>query len=154
MPYPVDPRTLGAIVRRETEAPPDPRGWSRRLIMQGDKSDGALVVTQFVLLLGVVAFVDRPLVRVGLGFVIGLLLLQRALGLTAPTRQVDRLSDRRQDHTTRDGISRLLQKTREFYTACHLLRSERISPAEARERTARIERELNQLLAEVVRTSQ
>ncbi len=122
--------------------------------MRPDKSDVALVVTQFVLLLGVVAFVDRPLVRVGLGFVIGLLLLQRALGLTAPKDEVDRLSDRRQDHTTRDGISRLLVKIREFYTACHLVQSDQISPAEARERTARIERELNQLLAEVVQTSQ
>jgi divalent metal cation (Fe/Co/Zn/Cd) transporter len=122
--------------------------------MRPDKSDVALVVTQFVLLLGVVAFVDRPLVRVGLGFVIGLLLLQRALGLTAPKDEVDRLSDRRQDQTTRDGISRLLVKIREFYTACHLVQSDQISPAEARERTARIERELNQLLAEVVQTSQ
>src|SRR5260370_13744218 len=113
MPYPVDPRTLGAIVRRETEAPPDPRGCSRRLIMQGDKSDVALVVTQFVLLLGVVAFVDRPLVRVGLGFVIGLLLLQRALGITATPREVDRLSDRLHDHTLRDGISRLARKISE-----------------------------------------
>ncbi len=120
--------------------------------MRADKSDVALVVTQFVLLLGVVAFVDRPLVRVGLGFVIGLLLLQRALGLTAPKPEVDRLSDR-QDHTTRDGIARLLEKIREFYTVCHLLQSAQISPAEARERTARIERELNQLLAELVRTS-
>lgn len=122
--------------------------------MRGDKSDVTLVVTQFVLLLGVVAFVDQPLVRVGLGFVIGLLLLQRALGLTASKHEGDRLSDGRQDHTTRDGISRLLEKIREFYTVCHLLQSEQISPAEARERTARIERELNQLLAEVVRTSQ
>ncbi len=122
--------------------------------MRPDKSDVALVVTQFLLLLGVVAFVDRPVVRVGLGFVIGLLLLQRALGLTAPTREVDRPSDRRHDHTTRDGIARLLVKIREFYTACHLVQSEQITPAEATERTARIERELNQLLAEVVQTSQ
>lgn len=120
----------------------------------GDKSDVALVVTQFVLLLGVVAFVDQALVRVGLGFVIGLLLVQRALGVTAPKREGDRLSDRRQDPTTRDRISRLLVKIREFYTACHLVQSEQISPAEAKERTSRVERELNQLLADVVRTSQ
>src|SRR5205807_1659959 len=42
--------------------------------MNTDKRDVAMVIAQFALLLGAVAFVDRGLVRTGLVFVIGLLL--------------------------------------------------------------------------------
>lgn len=121
--------------------------------MDTDKGEVAMVIAQFALLLGTVAFVDRPLVRTGLVFVIGLLLLQRALGLAAPKREGEAPNNRRQDVVTRDAGSRLLTKIREFYTACHLIQSEQISPAEARERTSRIEKDLNKLLAEVVQTA-
>ncbi len=121
--------------------------------MNTDKRDVAMVIAQFALLLGAVTFVDQPLVRMGLGFVIGLLLVQRALGLAAPKHAGEALPDRRQDHAVRDAVSRLLVKIREFYSACHLFQSGQISPAEAKERTSRIEKDLNKLLAEVTQTS-
>ena len=121
--------------------------------MNPDKQDVAMVIAQFALLLGAVAFVDRSLVRTGLVFVIGLLLVQRALGVGAPKREGEGAAGERQDHVMRDAVLRLLVKIREFYTACHLLHSEQISPAEARQRTSRVEKDLNKLLAEVVRYS-
>ena len=121
--------------------------------MNNDKRDVAMVIAQFALLLGAVAFVDRGLVRTGLVFVIGLLLVQRALGLGAPKREGEARGGQREDSVMRDAVSQLLVKIREFYTACHLLQSEQISPAEAKERTSRIEKDLNKLLAEVTQTS-
>ena len=113
--------------------------------------DVGLVSVQFALLLGIVAFVDTPLIRVGLAFVVGLLLVQRAVGVPAATSPS--ASDRRHDPLARDAVSRLLERVREFYTTCHLARSAQITPSEAMERTNKIERNLNQLLAEVVRAS-
>ena len=121
--------------------------------MNTDKRDFVMVIAQFALLLGAVAFVDQGLVRTGLVFVIGLLLVQRALGVGAAKREGEGLEGQRQDHVMRDGVARLLVKIREFYTACHLLHSEQISPAEARQRTSKVEKDLNKLLAEVVRCS-
>ncbi len=121
--------------------------------MNTDKRDVAMVIAQFALVLGTVAFVDQALVRTGLVFVIGLLLVQRALGLGAPKREGEGLAGQRQDHVMRDAVSGLLVKIREFYTACHLLQSEQISPAQARQRASMVEKDLNKLLAEVVRCS-
>ena len=121
--------------------------------MNTDKRDFVMVIAQFALLLGAVAFVDVGLVRTGLVFVIGLLLVQRALGVGAPKREGEGPEGERQDHVMRDGVSRLLVKIREFYSACHLLQLEQISPAEARQRTSKVEKDLNKLLAEVVRCS-
>lgn len=121
--------------------------------MNTDKRDVVMVIAQFALLLGAVAFVDRGLVRTGLVFIIGLLLVQRALGFGAPKREGEAGAGQRQDSVMRDAVSRLLVKIREFYTACHLLQSEQISPAEARQRTSKVEKDLNKLLAEVVRWS-
>jgi hypothetical protein len=121
--------------------------------MNADKRDVAMVIAQFALLLGAVAFVDRGLVRTGLVFIIGLLLVQRALGVGAPKREGEAGAEQREDSVMRDAVSRLLVKIREFYTTCHLLQSEQISPAEARQRTSKVEKELNTLLAEVVRSS-
>jgi len=121
--------------------------------MNTDKRDVAMVIAQFALLLGAVAFVDRGLVRTGLVFVIGLLLVQRALGRAAPKREGEARTGQREDSVMRDAVSQLLVTIREFYTACHLLQSEQISPAEARQRASKVEKDLNKLLAEVVRCS-
>ncbi len=120
--------------------------------MKPDKGDVALVVVQFTLLLAIVTFVDNALVRLGMGFVVGLLLVQRALGLQ-PASGAATSSGRREDPVTRGAVSRLLFRIREFHAACHLVGSGQISPAEATERTKKIEKDLNSLLAEVVRAS-
>ena len=121
--------------------------------MNTDKRDVAMVIAQFALLLGAVAFVDRGLVRTGLVSVIGLLLVQRALGVGRPKREGEARAEQRGDSVMRDAVSQLLVKIREFYTTCHLLQSEQISPAQARQRTSMVEKDLNKLLAEVVRCS-
>lgn len=121
--------------------------------MNTEKREVAMVIAQFALLLGAVAFVDRGLVRTGLVFVIGLLLVQRALGVGAPQRAGEARVEQREDSLMRDAVSRLLVAIREFYAACHLLQSEQISPAEARLRTSMVEKDLNTLLAEVVRST-
>jgi hypothetical protein len=121
--------------------------------MNTEKRDFVMVIAQFALLLGAVAFVDQGLVRTGLVFVIGLLLVQRALGVGAPKGEGEARAEQREDSVMRDVVLRLLVKIREFYTACHMLHSEQISPAEARQRTAKVEKDLNKLLAEVVRYS-
>ena len=121
--------------------------------MNTDKRDFVMVIAQFALLLGAVAFVDGGLVRTGLVFVIGLLLVQRALGVGAPQRAGEARAEQREDSLMRDAVSRLLVAIREFYATCHLLQSEQISPAEARLRTSMVEKDLNTLLAEVVRSS-
>lgn len=120
--------------------------------MATDRGDAPLIIAQLVVLLSIVAVVDQPLVRTGLAFAVGLLLVQRALGLTAPQRD-SQGADRRADEATRDAVLRLLARIREFYAACHLLRMEQISPAEARDRTSKIEKDLDQLLGEVMATS-
>ncbi len=120
--------------------------------MKPDKGDVALVVVQFTLLLAIVTFVDNALIRLGMGFVVGLLLLQRAVGLQ-PASGTATSSERREDAVTRGAVSRVLLRIREFYAACHLVSSAQISPAEATERTKKIEKDLNSLLAEVVRAS-
>jgi hypothetical protein len=121
--------------------------------MNTDKRDVVMVIAQFALLLGAVAFVDQGLVRTGLVFVIGLLLVQRALGVGAPKREGEARGEQREDAVMRDGVLQLLVKIREFYTACHMLHSEQISPAEARQRISKVEKDLNKLLAEVIRYS-
>jgi len=121
--------------------------------MNTDKRDFVMVIAQFGLLLGAVAFVDGGLVRTGLVFVIGLLLVQRALGVGAPKGGGEARAEQREDPVMRDGVLRLLVKIREFYTACHMLQSKQISPAEARQRISNVEKDLNKLLAEVIRYS-
>ncbi len=120
--------------------------------MNQDKRTVGLVVVEFALLLGIAAFVNPMLIRVGLGFVVGLLLVQRALGLT-PRPQAAPQLDRRQDFVSRERVALLLGRMREYYTACHLLRSGQISSESAAERVKKIERELNRLLADVMRVS-
>lgn len=102
----------------------------------------------------VVALVDQTLLRVGLAFVPGMLLAQRALGsVEASSDPWAGANERRKDHTMRRYVEELLQRVREFYTTCHLMRSGQIHLEAALERTARIEQELNRLLAKLTRTA-
>ena len=120
--------------------------------MTAPKQDAWLVYLQFAILLGIVALADRPLIRVGLAFVVGLMLVQRAVG--APQGGTPGVTDdRRRDPATRDSVSRLLERVREFYAAYSLARSGQITGEEAMERTKKIERELNLLLDDLIRTS-
>lgn len=124
--------------------------------MTAPKQDAWLVYLQFAILLGIVALADRSLIRVGLAFVVGLMLVQRAVGAPpggAPRGGGGATDDRRRDPATRDSVSRLLERVREFYAAYSLARSGQITGEEAMERTKKIERELNLLLDDVIRTS-
>lgn len=113
------------------------------------------VALEVAVLLAVVAFVDGTAIRVGLALAAALLLAQRAAAAAsgAPVGAGSELSGRRQDSVARDHVTRLLARIREFYAACHLARSDKLSSGEAMERIQAIEKDLNQLLAEVVRTS-
>jgi hypothetical protein len=120
--------------------------------MTKERGDVSLVIAQFAILLGIAALVENALIRIGLCFAVGLLLVQRALGVQA-AGQPEVTPERRHDPLVRDAVTELLTRIREFYTTCHLMQLQEISPVEATERTTKTERDLNQLLAEVVRES-
>jgi len=120
--------------------------------MTNEKGDTWLVIAQFAILLGIAALVENTLIRIGLCFAVGLLLVQRALGVQA-AGQPEVAPERRHDALVRDAVTELLTRIREFYTTCHLMQLQQISPVEATERATKTERDLNQLLAEVVRAS-
>ena len=58
-------------------------------------------------------------------------------------------ADRRVNHKAREYIETLLKHFRQFYTTCHLMAAGQLEPEEAKSRAAKMERELNTLLAEV-----
>ncbi|HEV8265417.1 MAG TPA: hypothetical protein VGQ06_10725 [Gemmatimonadales bacterium] len=120
--------------------------------MAQDSRVVSLVLAQFALLLGIAALVDNTLIRTGLDFAVGLLLVQRALG-HQPASQAEVTDERRHDPFVRNAVTELLTRIREFYTTCHLMQLQQISPVEATERATKMERNLNHLLAEVVRAS-
>jgi len=99
-----------------------------------------------------VVLVDDVSVRVAMALVPALLLAQRAMafGGDATTPRVgaaNRNPDRRSDHDAREDVGEILSHFREFYTTCHLFGQQRITASEAQERTASLEKKLNQLLA-------
>lgn len=120
--------------------------------MTKERGDVSLVIAQFAILLGIAALVENTLIRIALCFAVGLLLVQRALGVQA-AGQPEITPERRHDSVVRDAVTELLTQIREFYTTCHLMQLQKISPVEATERATKTERGLNQLLAEVVRAS-
>lgn len=119
------------------------------------KGNAGTILFEVGLLTLVVALVDQTLLRVGLAFVPGMLLAQRALGLVggAGSDPWAGANERRKDHTMRRYVEELLQRVREFYTTCHLMRSGQIQVEAALERTTKIEQELNRLLAELTSTA-
>ena len=116
------------------------------------KQDSWLVYLQFAILLGIVALADRPLIRVALAFVVGLLLVQRAVGALGGGGPAAS-QDRRQDPEVRDAVSQLLERVRDFYATCHLARSGQIPTDEAMARTKKIDKDLNALLEGFIRVS-
>lgn len=106
----------------------------------------------------VVVLVEEPLIRAGLAFVPAMLLAQRALSATSPHDQGggqggEGQGERRTDGVSRSQLDQFLKQVREFYSTCHLLGAGTIDSAEALQRTAQTERELNQLMAAVLSTT-
>jgi hypothetical protein len=103
----------------------------------------------------VVILVDEPMIRAALAFVPALLLAQRALAATTTGDGRDGASaqteeERREDSISRDHLDQFLKQFREFYSTCHLLGAGTIDSEEALQRTARTERDLNTLMADVL----
>ncbi|MBI4541078.1 MAG: hypothetical protein HY704_16370 [Gemmatimonadetes bacterium] len=115
------------------------------------KANWVTVLLEVGLLALIVAIVDQTLVRVGLAVIPGMLLAQHAVrGSAGSGNAAGRGAERRKDQVVRDHVNELLQLIREFYTTCHLMRSNQIPVESAVERTTRIEQELNRILGDVV----
>lgn len=109
-----------------------------------------VLVILFVLAFAVVVVEERWL-RVAVAVVPALLLAQRSLAASkveAPTAPVG-AADRRMDGATRTAVDQLLWQVREFYLTCHLMGSGKMTSDEAVEKTAKLEKELNKILASV-----
>ncbi len=138
----------GVAPPRQSLTPPPsrqarPLGAEKRVL-------GAVAV-EVALLVAVAAFVESTVIRVGLALATALLLAYRAATVTLRTTVgVD--SDI-PDQVVRGQAERLLLRIREFYTACHLARSDKLSTGEALQRVQAIEKDLNQLLADMMRAS-
>ena len=114
-----------------------------------------LILIEVVALLLITALIDEALMRVALSVAPGLLLAQRALeapdASEGPTRSG--FEDRRHDPVIRNYVDELLDLVRQFHTACHLLRSGQITDNRATERTGEIERDLNRMLAGIMKAA-
>ncbi len=154
--YSGEPKVLNATeglppLPRSPPPPPPPKARPR----DAKKRVLGAVAVEVAVLLAVVALVETTVVRVGLALAAALLLAYRAATVTsgATVGSDSEIPDRRQDQMVRDHVERLLLRIREFYTACHLARSEKLSTREATQRIQVIEKDLNQLLADIVRAS-
>ena len=114
-------------------------------------SDKGTIVFLLVLIGVAVVLVDDVVVRVVMTLVPALLLAQRAMTVGGNTETLVGAAshdpERRADQDTRQDVSEILTHFREFYTTCHLFGQQRISATEAKERTAALEKKLNQTLA-------
>ena len=108
----------------------------------------AIEVTALVL---IVALIDDPLLRVALSIGPGLLLAQRALDVQKEGG--DDVIEQRSDAVVRNYVDELLRRIRQFYSACHLLRSDQITSDVAQERVVEIEADLNRMLADIMSAS-
>lgn len=118
--------------------------------MTASQKDTSLIYAQFAVLLAIVAVVDALLIRVGLTLVVGLLLVQRAVRAPA---SADPFLQRRNDPVTREAVSDLLSRIRDFYAACHVAGATQVAPDKAMAQADEIERDLTDLLERVVRAS-
>ena len=114
-----------------------------------DKSERFSVFLMVVLLAFAVVLVDERWLRTAMAILPALMLAQRALGMTAPVEAPAEPDERRTDHEVRAYIDRLLKHFREFYTTCHLVGAHVLTAEAAAERANHLEKELNQLLAEI-----
>jgi len=131
-------------------SPPPPPSRQARPLDAKKRVLGAVAVEVAVLVVAV-AFAESTVIRVGLALATALLLPCRAATVTSRTT-VGGDSDI-PDQVVRDHAERLLLRIREFYTACHLARSDKLSTGEALQRVQAIEKDLNQLLADMMRAS-
>ena len=111
----------------------------------------AIVVIEITALVLIVALIDDPLLRVALAVGPGLLLTQGALDVQKEER--DDVDERRSDPAVRNHVDELLRRIRQFYSACHLLRSDQITSDAAQERVVEIEADLNRILADIMNAS-
>lgn len=119
--------------------------------MEQKVDTGSIWILMFVLAFAVV-IIDERWLRVMVAFVPALLLAQRALhSPIGAEKDPEDGGERRTDRETRAAIDELLRHIREFYLTCHLMGSGKMSPEEAVEQSAQVERELNRLLARVNR---
>ena len=120
---------------------------------EGDKLTVFLLVA---LIAFAVLIVDERWLRAAIAFVPALLLAQRAVrasgGSTAGAAIRPEAEERRTDEEVSQHINDLLKELREFYSTCHLMVNERISPEDAKERAGAVERNLNKILADVTGT--
>ncbi len=105
----------------------------------------------FVLAFAVIVVEERWL-RMAVAVVPALLLAQRSLygpGGGKEEEVPSGASDRRMDKETRTAIDQLLWQVREFYLTCHLMGTGKMTTDEAVEKTAKLEKELNRILASI-----
>lgn len=110
-----------------------------------------MVLTELVVLMGIVALVDSVLLRTGLALALALLLVQRALeGGKESDAGVPDTTDRRRNHVFRGYVSQLLMRIRQIYATCHLVSTKQISPEKASAQVKEIEKELHRLMSELL----
>ena len=115
-----------------------------------DKNESLSVFLMVLLLAFAVVLVDERLLRTAVVVLPALMLAQKAMGGTkAEPPAPAKAPDRRTDEEIRGYIDRLLKHFREFYTTCHLMGANVLTPEAAEERVAQLELELNKFLAEV-----
>ena len=118
-------------------------------------SENGIILFEVALIALAVVLVDDIGVRAAMAIVPGLLLAQRAMQAGARddgesgTGSEDRVPNRRGDQETREHVAELITHFRQFYATCHLFGQNEISAAEAQERTASLEKDLNRLLAKM-----
>ncbi len=119
-----------------------------------EKSETLSVFLMIVLLAFAVVLVDERMLRTAVAVLPALMLAQKALQPKQTQAPVTGAAvNRRQDDEVRAYIEQLLKYFREFYTTCHLMSVNVLSVEAAEERAALLERELNQLMAQVTETA-
>jgi hypothetical protein len=123
-------------------------GLKESLMNKNDLTE--ILIFVFILAFAVVVVEERWL-RAALAFVPALLLAQRGLLASKILEDEPRVgaADRREDVETRSAVDELLKLVREFYLTCHLMGSGRMESDEAVEKTAKVEKELNRILANI-----
>jgi hypothetical protein len=119
-----------------------------------NKNEAFPVLLMVLLLAFAVILVDERWLRTGIAVLPALILAQRALRESpAATPALTGAAERRVDQQTRSHLDELLKHFREFYATCHLMGVGALSPQGAEERAARLERDLNRLLARMTETA-
>ena len=110
-----------------------------------------LVIAEIVALGVVLAAIPDVVARVALGLLTALLLARTAWTPAARRRQgpPEGIPERRSDHLFRHWVNVLVRKIREFHAVCQAVSAERVNPSVGETRIQELEREVQELLAEV-----